>query len=117
MSLSPEELQAELRKGAQPERTSLAWSRTLLVLAATFGIIGIHSYESGVWIAIPAVALTCSGTALVTGSIVAHARLRAIHHIIIEQRNVAAVLPTLLMSGVTVLVSVVALLAITNPSW
>lgn len=117
MSLTPEELAVELRKGAQPERTSLAWSRTLLVLAATFGVIGIHGYVSGVSLVIPATALVFAAAALLTGTLVAQARLRSIHRVITEQRTVATAFPMLIVSLAVAFVALIALLAISSPSW
>lgn len=117
MSLTPEELAVELRRGVQPERTSLAWSRTLLVLAATFGVIGIHGYVSGVSMAIPATALVFAAAALLSGTLIAQHRLHSIHCVISEQRTVATAFPMLLVSLTVAFVALIALLAISSPSW
>lgn len=117
MNMSREELAFELRKGVQPERTSLAWSRTFLVLAAVFGLIGVHGYVTGVPIAIAAVAMAGAAAALLAGSWVAHTRLRSIHRVIEERLAVAAAVPTFLVTAASVVVSLIALLAIASPSW
>lgn len=117
MTPTPQELDVEIRKGAQPERTSLAWSRTLLVLAATFGVIGIHGYVSGVSMAIPAAAIMLAAAALLTGTLVAQARLRSIHLDLAERRSVATAVPMLGVAMATAFVALLALLAISSPSW
>lgn len=40
----------------QPERTGLAWTRTLIVAAGTWGLIGFHALHDHGWLALAAVA-------------------------------------------------------------
>lgn len=117
MSLPPEDLQAELRAGVQPERTSLAWSRTLLTLAAAVGLVGVHGYVSDVTPTLSVAAMSAAGLTLLLGSPISRRRLATIHRSITELGTVPAAGPTLALTAVTALVAVVGLIAITNPSW
>lgn len=117
MRLSRQQLDVELRRGAQPERTSLAWMRTLLVLGAALGLIGVHGYVSGISPVLAGVSLASAAAVLLTGSALAHRRLHHIERGIRERMAVQSLAPTLTVTVATVTVAVIALLAITSPSW
>lgn len=61
----------------QPERTGLAWNRTLVVLAIAFGILGVHAFHDGVHAAATAVCGLIAALVLVLSSPFARARSHA----------------------------------------
>ena len=73
------EIEADFANGLQPERTSLAWSRTLMLLAGVLGLIAVHAVLS-MQTPIPGFAIAgCSGIVLVANHALAHRRLTVIH--------------------------------------
>lgn len=115
--MSPQDLQAELRAGVQPERTSLAWSRTLLALAAAVGVIGVHGYVCDVTPALSVAAMSMAALALLLGSLIARRRLASIHRTIADLGTAPSAGPTFALAAVTAVVAIVAIAAITSASW
>jgi len=98
--------------GLQPERTSLAWSRTLVVLAAIFGIIGVHALVTSQPLPL-ILAPTATAAAVLIGSTpIARRRLDIIKRDMHRHTAVSAATPTIAVSGLTTLASMLALITI-----
>ena len=106
------DLRREMEVGLQAERTSLAWSRTLIVLAAIFGILSAHGFLADQpWQLIAAT--TClAGVILATSSRVCRMRLDSITREIQRHRTVTATVPTVVLAFMTTSASALALITI-----
>lgn len=105
-------LPSDMSIGLQAERTSLAWSRTLVVVAAVFGIISLHALViSQPWPL--TLATTATAAAVLTGSTpIARRRLDIIKRDIHRHTAVSAATPSIAVSCLTSLASVLALITI-----
>ena len=54
------------QRALQPERTGLAWIRTLVVIAGTWGLVALHSIHDDGWVGFGVLMGAASATALVT---------------------------------------------------
>lgn len=94
------EIEADFANGLQPERTSLAWSWTLMLLAGVLGLIAVHAVLS-MQTPIPGFAIAgCAGIVLVANHALAHRRLTVIHaqlrsHVAVNALGQALALATL----------------------
>lgn len=106
------DLQHDLTVGLQVERTSLAWSRTMMVLAAVFGIIAVHALVTTLAWPLAIAASIAAGSCLISGTVVAHRRLRRLHAQIRAHDAVNATAAIAALTMVVVLASLLALIAV-----
>jgi uncharacterized membrane protein YidH (DUF202 family) len=106
------DLRSELGAGLQPERTSLAWSRTLIVLGAVFGIVSAHGFLAGQPWPLFAAPACLAGVILATSAPISRRRLDSITRQIQRSRSVTAAVPTMSLAIVTTSASALALIPI-----
>lgn len=94
----------------QPERTGLAWVRTLVAIAGTWGLVAVHfAQHQWMWAAIASAAL--GGVILVVAGTVARARIRRAQAAMAGARTVPEPVRLLCVSALTVAAAVAALAA------
>lgn len=73
------------------ERTSLAWSRTLIAFAAVVGLIGVRAAlaDAPLWITVPILAVSV-GLLLVNGVLTSRSLARAQHDMVSGARTIQA---------------------------
>jgi hypothetical protein len=98
--------------GLQPERTGLAWNRTLVVLAAAFGILGVHAYRDGVHLSITLIASLSAAGVLVASSPVARTRARAAQEFMTAGNARLSPLPLIALAAVTTALAAASLVLI-----
>lgn len=76
--------------GLQAERTSLAWSRTLTVIAGTCGMVGVHAMAEHRSIAGVLTWAVLGGSALILAWPVSHSRLRHLQRALADRGAVTA---------------------------
>jgi len=97
-SANPEVPSSRDDEALQPERTGLAWNRTLVVLAVAFGILGVHAYRDGLHIAITIVAGVAATIVLLISSPFTHLRTREARELIVGNFRMMSPLPLALLS-------------------
>jgi putative membrane protein len=93
---------------SQAERTALAWSRTLLGLAAVIGFLAAHAALGGATLGLVIVLAAFGGIALLTSSVVARHVWAAAASALTTGRPVARPLPIALMSAAATVVAIAA---------
>ena len=99
--------------GFQPERTGLAWNRTLVVLAATFGIMGVHAFRDGMHIALTVASGFLAALVLVLSSPLARSRSRRARELLVGATRSLSPTPLLALSVVVSALALASLALIT----
>lgn len=94
----------------QPERTGLAWVRTMVALAGTWGLVAIHFGQHG-WLAAAIASVALAGILLIVAGHLARARIRRAHAAMTGRRTVPEPIRMLSMSLLTVAAAIAALAA------
>ena len=110
--MNAEQLQEDLTIGLQVERTALSWSRTLMVLAAIFGLIAVHALVTTLAWPLAIASSAAAAVTLASGTLVAHRRLHRLHQQIRTHTAVNATLQTLLLACVAFLACTLAFVTV-----
>ena len=94
----------------QPERTGLAWVRTLVAVAGTWGLVAVHFAQHG-WMPATLASAALAGAILVIAGSLARARIRRAQAAMAGTRTVPEPLAMLGMTALTVAAAVAALAA------
>lgn len=93
--------------GSQPERTALAWSRTLIGLSAVIGFLAVHAAVGGAATVVTVVLGVGATVTLVTSSLVSRRTWLAATRAMAGEQPAGRPIPMAVMSAATVLVAVV----------
>ena len=97
--------------GLQPERTGLAWSRTLVSFAIVLGLLGAHAYQHGQVLPALIITIAIAAALVILSSPVAHWRARYASRHLVAGTSPASV-ALLVVVSVSVLAASVAALVI-----
>ncbi len=99
--------------GFQPERTGLAWNRTLVVLAVAIGMLGVHAYRDGLHVGLTVIAAFLAAIVLVLSSPFARARSHHARDLLTGSVRIASPMPLLVLAIVTGALALASLILIT----
>lgn len=88
-------------EGFQPERTGLAWNRTLVVLAVAFGILGVHAYRDGLHVGVTIVSTFLAAIVLVLSSPFARMRSQDARALLLGSARMTSPVPLLALALIT----------------
>lgn len=97
-------------RAVQPERTGLAWVRTLVAIAGTWGLVAVHFAQRG-WIGATIASAALAGLILVVAGHIARARIRRAQAAMTGIRTVPEPVRMLCVSLLAVAAAVAALTA------
>ena len=97
--------------GLQPERTGLAWSRTLVSFAIVLGLLGAHAYQHGQILPVLIVTIAIAAALVILSSPAAHWRSRYTSRHLVAGTSPAS-MKLLMLVSIAVVVASVAGLAI-----
>ena len=97
-------------RALQPERTGLAWVRTMVAIAGTWGLVAIHFGQHG-WMGAAIASVALAGLLLIVAGHDARARIRRAQVAMTGERTVPEPLRMLSMSLLTVAAAIAALAA------
>lgn len=98
--------------GLQPERTGLAWTRTMVSLAIVIGLLGAHAYHHGRLAPVLVLAVGAAFALVVLSSPVAHWRMRQARRHMAQGVSPLSGGLLLLVSAVVVVASLAGLLVV-----
>ena len=87
--------------GLQPERTGLAWNRTLVVLAVAFGILGVHAYLEGLHVGVMALSAVIAALILIISTPVSRKRSHRAAELMDGTTRFMTPIPLLALSGIS----------------
>ena len=107
-----DQLAADIASGAQPERTALAWSRTLVLIAALNGVIALNGLLTGESLARLAVPCAIGALALGGAPYLSHRRLRVIHADLVDGRSVVPLRALVVLTAFAIALSAFAMVVV-----